>query len=143
MGAEIILPGSHEDFKPAEEEHRISLKDFLKTREADLGTIITGVKPIDLFTYQSWLDDSKIANVLNYAEMQSPELNQITGYIQYHPKLEKNIMVIGNGNHRALYAIAMGRTIDLAVEKPTILHKENPFRLTNVIKKHGNPFVNL
>lgn len=143
MSAEIIIPETHKDIPTPEERHKISFKGFLETGEAEVGSIITGVKPRELFTYQAWVDDNKIANVLRYAEDQSPELNQITGYIRFHTKLDRNIMVIGNGNHRALYAMINGRTLDFLVGEPTVIHKENPFQLTNVIKKHGNPFVNL
>lgn len=143
MSAEIILPRINETDTSPEEIPEISFRDFLKTREADEGTIIRAVKPSELFTYQTWLDENKIANVLNYIEDQSPELDQLTGYVRFHSKLDKNILVIGNGNHRALYALVSGRTVDLSIGKATVEHKDNPFRLSNLVKRYGNPFTNL
>jgi len=123
-----------------EEGPKVSFKEFLATSEAESGSVIEGVKPSELFTTQDWLDDAKVANVLGYIEDRDPRLTEITGYLHYHTKFDRNVIVIGNGNHRALYALISGKRIDVAIEDPRILLKENPFRLKNLLKKYGNVF---
>lgn len=143
MNTEIILPRISEDDTSPEDIPVISFKEFLKTNDAEIGTIIRGVKPRELYTYQKWLNDTKVANVLSYIENQSPALDQITGYLRYHPVFDENVLVIGNGTHRALYALVSGRTVDIRLDKERTEHTDNPWRVFNLVRKYGNPFINL
>lgn len=120
----------------------IPYKEFLKGLPVETGTILTEVKPHDLFTYQKWLSDEKIINVYDYIETENPRLNQITGYFHYHDKFDKDVIVIGNGNHRALYALLTGKKINVEIENPpNVAVNENPFRLTNLARKYPGSFV--
>lgn len=121
----------------------IPYQEFLKNRSAETGSVVTGVKPNDLFTYQTWIDDEKIANVLNYVASGDPQLENITGYLHFHPKFDRNVIVIGNGNHRALYALLSGRRINVELSEPNVEREENPFRINNLLKKYGNVFSSL
>ena len=120
----------------------IPYKEFLKGIPIETGVILTDVKPHDLFTYQTWLSDEKIINVYGYIENDNPLLNQITGYFHYHDKFDKDVIVIGNGNHRALYALLTGKKINVEIENPPNIEvKKNPSRLTNLAKKYPGSFV--
>ena len=121
----------------------VPYKEFFETNKAEPGTVLVDVKPRDLFTYQGWTDDNKVMNVLNYAEENDPRLYSVTGYVHYHTKFQENVLVIGNGHHRALYALHTGNRVDFTVEDYTPESKENPFRLTNLVRKYGNIFGSL
>lgn len=124
------------------ERPKVPYKEYLQGTPVEIGTVITDVKPRDLFTYQKWLSDEKISNVYEYVMTDNPRLNQITGYFHYHNKFDKDVLVIGNGNHRALYALLSGKKINVEIESPPELkEKENPFRLTNLAKKYPGSFV--
>jgi hypothetical protein len=122
----------------------IPYKDFLVTNEAAPGTVLINVKPRELFTYQHWTDINKIINVLRYVEEGDPLLYQLKGHLHYHTKFEENVVVVGNGHHRALYAIHAGSRVNVTlVEPPKMVTDENPFRITNLDKKYGNVFGGL
>lgn len=121
----------------------VPYREYLKTRTAEVGTVIDDVKPADLFTFQRWLDDTKIANVLDYASTGNPRLDYITGFLHHHTKFDKNVIVIGNGNHRGLYALIKRRKLSVEIREPNEEYDENPFRISNLLKKYGNPFANL
>ncbi len=123
---------------------KVNYREFLKDPNAEPGVIITQAKPRDLFTYQNWVDQEKVRNVIGYASEDDPRLNKVTGYLHFHDKFGENVIVIGNGHHRALYAMEQGSRIDLILENPpTTEHAENPFRLSNLAKKYGNIYHGL
>ncbi len=134
----IIIPQEEVDITT-----KVEYREFLKDPSAEPGVIITQAKPRDLFTYQNWVDQEKIRNVIKYATEDDPRLNQVTGYLHFHDKFGKNVIVIGNGHHRALYAMEQGAKVDLTLESPPTEHADNPFRLSNLAKKYGNIYHGL
>ncbi len=131
-------------YKEIPEEDQIPYAEFLKGKPVEVGKMIIGVKPKDLFTYQKWIDDNKIMNVMGYVNEGNPLLHQITGYIHHHTKFDKDILVVGNGNHRALYALLNRLPINVEIkEHPEITADINPFRITNNAKRYGDRFGGL
>src|SRR5688572_16811648 len=137
MSAEILLPGPDIEEKPSRE---IPYREFSGQESYEPGTVITKVSPRELFTYQDWVDNRKIINVMRYIDEGNPLLNRIEGYTHYHTVFEENVIVIGNGNHRALFALESGKRVDIVLREAPTQHDKNPFRLTNLHLKYGNIF---
>jgi hypothetical protein len=121
----------------------VPYSEFLKTNSAEVGTVIIDVEPRDLFTYQDWIDIAKVENVMTYYLTNDPRLSMISGYLHFHTKFRRNVIVVGNGNHRGLFALIKHRKIDVTIEEEPQSDKPNPFKLSNLLKKYGDPFSGL
>lgn len=146
MSRETLIPHSPDPdlsgYREVPPEDRVTYNSFLQGEDVEPGKMIVDIKPRDLFTYQDWVDEHKIMNVLSYSRNNNPLLTQITGYLYFHPKFEREVIVIGNGNHRTIYAIIHGTKINVEIKDPPEEKKEtNPFRITNTLKKYGDMFT--
>lgn len=86
-----------------EKEKTFTYSDLknLKVEEIESGTVITGVKPRDLYTTQNWISERKAIKALNsyYPQDKYPT----AGYIKECQDGRK-ILILGDGNTKALVA---------------------------------------
>lgn len=118
----------------------IPYSEFSRQEHYAYGTTITQVPPRELFTYQERISTEKIVNILGYVEEDNPLLSIVSGYTFFHTIFEENVIVVGNGNHRTLYAMENRKKVDVVLWQNPEPKDENPARFTNLHRKYGNIF---
>ncbi|OGK19033.1 hypothetical protein A2866_00300 [Candidatus Roizmanbacteria bacterium RIFCSPHIGHO2_01_FULL_39_8] len=89
------------------------LKKF-QIEQIPIGTILTGVKPRDLYTVQTWIDTKKVLADLN-SEV-SPDLVLPTiGYL-HKGRIGGIKLILGDGNTKSIVALVRGHTVQFEVK---------------------------
>jgi hypothetical protein len=84
-----------------------------KEKELSPGTIVTNVNPRALWTIQTWIETQKVQVALNRI-IDQDDTFPTEGYIHTHRG--KIILVLGDGNTKALIAWAMGRQVQFTIK---------------------------
>lgn len=87
-----------------------SLKDYA---ELPPGTLIEGVLPRILWTTQDWIEVKKVQAALN-RDHDVEDRYPTRGYLHEHKG--KRILVLGDGNTKAIVAWTRGQTVEFTVE---------------------------
>lgn len=97
-----------------EENHQtISYADFKKTAVIEPGTIINSVRPSNLYTTQNWISEKKVSAALS-REVEPEDRFPISAYI--HEDKGKRVLVLGDGNTRAIVAWVRGVLIEVTIK---------------------------
>ena len=98
----------------AEKEPQIlSYSDFKRIGAIEEGAIIERVKPMSLYTTQDWISVRKVSDALG-REVETTGKYPVSAYIQEREK--GRILVLGDGNTRAIVAWIRGVPVDVIVK---------------------------
>lgn len=95
-------------------QHQIITYNSLReARTIESGTVVTDVKPQELWTTQDWIEVEKVRAALNRTV--GPEDTFPTeGYTHKHHG--KTILVLGDGNTKSIIAWAQGKRVEFTIK---------------------------
>lgn len=95
-------------------QHQIITYNSLReTKAIAPGTVVAGVKPQDLWTTQGWIEEKKVQDALS-RDCKTDDCYPTRGYLHKHKG--KNILVLGDGNTKAIVAWIRGQRVEFTIE---------------------------
>lgn len=107
--------------------------------EAEVGTIITDVRPASLYTPQDWLDETKMGRAMNAQyEGDAEDAFIVKGIAYNHPKQHMGkVPVILEGNHRAVNAAFNGNRVSFEVVDHELPEQAQVWKVKNLLNRFG------
>lgn len=91
-----------------EEHQTISFNSLKDAKELVAGTVVTGVKPQELWTTQEWIEVKKVMKALN-TEREADDVYPTRGY--FHDRK----LILGDTNTTAIIAMIRGKRVQFTV----------------------------
>ncbi len=108
VNKEWVLPPLSIDGEP---KVVMSYKEFKRLKGAvEIGTLVTGVKPGDLFLTQDWADAKKVFSAEERLRDDPGKAKIIPVYLAKFP--DRIVMAAGDGTHRVITAKLNGDRVD-------------------------------